>query len=206
MQNGDGSVHVKIENPENNAIEIKEFHKDAQNNVIDRLLKEMEELREKYNNNFYDLQNFKEQLQSASSARNLYQKIRIIDRIVIASLTSNNDTLQNQCKCARKLIEIIQTEYASTEKELLIAKKKIKELEGEICMASTKSKTQRKQNDERNIFEVERLVGHKNVNKVRHFRVRWKGFSSKDDTWEKEDNLNCSHILQIYKTENKLKK
>lgn len=125
LQNSDGSVSVKIENPENCAIEIKEFHKDgARNNVMDRLLKEMEELREKYNNNFYDLQNYKEQLQSVNSARNLYQEIRKIDRIVIASLSPNNETLQTHCKISEKIIGIIQTEHATAQKELLIAKKR----------------------------------------------------------------------------------
>ena len=33
---------------------------------------------------------------------------------------------------------------------------------------------------------------------TRQFLVRWKGYSSKDDTWEPEANLNCNDMIQKY--------
>lgn len=32
------------------------------------------------------------------------------------------------------------------------------------------------------------------------FRIRWKGWAAKDDTWQEEDDLNCSAILKKYKS------
>ena len=34
--------------------------------------------------------------------------------------------------------------------------------------------------------------------KGRVFRIRWKGFGPKNDTWEPEENLNCDDIIQKF--------
>lgn len=56
--------------------------------------------------------------------------------------------------------------------------------------------------DDSDLFEVETLIENKVVNE-NHFLVRWKGFDSTHDSWERESNLSCPHILKKYK---KLKK
>ena len=38
-------------------------------------------------------------------------------------------------------------------------------------------------------YIVEKLVGERVINGVTHFRVRWRGYSAKQDTWEPETNL-----------------
>lgn len=50
-----------------------------------------------------------------------------------------------------------------------------------------------------NVFEVEKLIGHKRMKDGLHFLVRWKNFSAKDDTWERESNLMCPETLKDYK-------
>lgn len=47
-------------------------------------------------------------------------------------------------------------------------------------------------------FEVEDIVAHSVINGILWFRVRWVGYSADEDTWEREDNLNCPQILKRY--------
>lgn len=49
-----------------------------------------------------------------------------------------------------------------------------------------------------NVYEVEKLIGHKMKNGVRFYLVRWKGYGKRYDTWEKESNLDCPDILNTY--------
>lgn len=48
------------------------------------------------------------------------------------------------------------------------------------------------------VYEVEKLLGHKMKNGIRFYLVRWKGYTEEDDTWEKESNLDCPAILKSY--------
>jgi Chromo (CHRromatin Organisation MOdifier) domain len=47
-------------------------------------------------------------------------------------------------------------------------------------------------------YEVERIVEMNQKGKKREFLVHWKGFSSREDTWEPEDNLNCKDLIKKY--------
>ncbi|XP_051167747.1 uncharacterized protein LOC127285663 [Leptopilina boulardi] len=48
-------------------------------------------------------------------------------------------------------------------------------------------------------FEVEKIIEvHFKKNKSREFLIRWKGFSSSDDTWEPEENLNCPELIEKF--------
>lgn len=45
-------------------------------------------------------------------------------------------------------------------------------------------------------FEVEKIIEvHFKKNGTREFLIRWKGFSTADDTWEPEKNLNCPELI-----------
>lgn len=49
------------------------------------------------------------------------------------------------------------------------------------------------------VYEVGQLLDDKmKTVRVRHFLVRWKGFTAKDDTWERESNLMCPTLLEKY--------
>lgn len=50
--------------------------------------------------------------------------------------------------------------------------------------------------DNQKEFEVEKILEvHFKKNKTREFLIRWKGFTSADDTWEPEKNLNCPELI-----------
>lgn len=49
------------------------------------------------------------------------------------------------------------------------------------------------------VYEVEKLVGHKKEWDGMYFLVRWENFNANYDTWEHEKNLMCPQILNEYK-------
>lgn len=48
-------------------------------------------------------------------------------------------------------------------------------------------------------FEVDRIIDVQNKkNGKKEFLIRWKGYSSKHDTWEPQDNLNCPELISKF--------
>lgn len=62
-----------------------------------------------------------------------------------------------------------------------------------------KTKAARKQPAEPEEYEVEKIIGHKQIGRDVTYRIRWKGWGSKDDTRQAEEDLNCEAILDKYK-------
>ncbi|GLH07058.1 Heterochromatin protein 1 [Gryllus bimaculatus] len=49
------------------------------------------------------------------------------------------------------------------------------------------------------VYEVEKVVEvHFKKNGEREFLIRWKGFTTEDDTWEPEANLNCPELIEKF--------
>lgn len=48
------------------------------------------------------------------------------------------------------------------------------------------------------VYDVERILLHKTKCDKKMFLIRWKGFDSTHDTWERKENLNCPEKLQEY--------
>lgn len=96
------------------------------------------------------------------------------DRQTIANLTSENKTFHAQIQQFRAGIDLQTTADFS------------------------------KSQESEEIFEVEALVRHKKKKDGMHYLVRWKNFTSDEDTWEKESNLMCPKILDNYKRKMKL--
>lgn len=49
-----------------------------------------------------------------------------------------------------------------------------------------------------NVHEVEKIVSHEIKRGVERFRIRWKGFDSSHDSWERKENLNCPKKVREY--------
>lgn len=66
--------------------------------------------------------------------------------------------------------------------------------------------TEDKENDS---YEVEKILSHSVIKrgnkKELHFFVRWKDYDSSDDSWVRENNLDCDSILKQYKKKNNLR-
>lgn len=53
--------------------------------------------------------------------------------------------------------------------------------------------------DKNRDWEVERVLDvHFNKDKSRDFLIRWKGYSSKCDSWEPEQNLSCEGLIERF--------
>lgn len=53
--------------------------------------------------------------------------------------------------------------------------------------------------DENEDFEVEKIVDvYVHRNNKREFLIRWKGYSSKSDTWEPEEHLDCKDLIEKF--------
>ncbi|XP_061398584.1 M-phase phosphoprotein 8-like [Musca vetustissima] len=64
--------------------------------------------------------------------------------------------------------------------------------------ATPASKKGKKDDDEEQEWEVEKIIDYAEEKKGRVFRIRWKGFGPKHDTWEPEANLNCKDIIDKF--------
>lgn len=149
---------------------------------------ELKSLREKYNTNFLKLQNVKDKLNKLNTENDLRRQKSNIEKTLIGSLMTSNKVLTQRLQTSEKMLQLSQSEHNHTRKQLDESSKNIDKLE------------------ESDTHEVEKLVGHKIMRKQRFFKVRWKGFSSVDDTWVEETDLYCPDILQAYKNSRRMKK
>lgn len=45
------------------------------------------------------------------------------------------------------------------------------------------------------VYVVEDILDTKIINGLQHFRVKWKGYSFSECTWEPEESFNCSRQI-----------
>lgn len=91
----------------------------------------------------------------------------------------------------------MRNEKLSRENQLLLAR--TKQLEIGIDQHTQLKDNQTHSDEANDEYAVEKIVGHKKIKGVWHYKIRWEGYGPKDDTWEKEANLYCSGILNAYK-------
>uniref|UniRef100_A0A1I8MM84 Chromo domain-containing protein n=1 Tax=Musca domestica TaxID=7370 RepID=A0A1I8MM84_MUSDO len=66
---------------------------------------------------------------------------------------------------------------------------------------NAKQKKQQQDDDDDEVeeeWEVDKIIDYAEEKKGRVFRIRWKGFGPKHDTWEPEENLNCKDIIDKF--------
>ncbi|KAF9922912.1 hypothetical protein FBU30_006966 [Linnemannia zychae] len=47
-------------------------------------------------------------------------------------------------------------------------------------------------------YEVERVVGHKYLRGRLHYHLKWNGYDSDENTWEDQDNVFCTDLIEAY--------
>ncbi|KAI9297912.1 hypothetical protein K502DRAFT_53341 [Neoconidiobolus thromboides FSU 785] len=47
-------------------------------------------------------------------------------------------------------------------------------------------------------YEVEKIIKHRDTSRGKEYLIRWKGFSSKHDTWERKANIYDESLIETY--------
>ena len=59
--------------------------------------------------------------------------------------------------------------------------------------------------DEKEEYEVEAVLNHKNIRSHPHYLMKWVGYSTAENSWEPESNLtNAQQLLETYKKDHNL--
>lgn len=48
------------------------------------------------------------------------------------------------------------------------------------------------------LYEVEKILNHRNVGRKMTFLVRWKNYGTEHDSWVNNSDLHCEEILRTY--------
>lgn len=104
----------------------------------------------------------------------------------ISELKSNLAVAKKEISNAIKTNNTIKAEFERERKKLIA---RVRQLE---TVASKKTNTERE-------YEVGAILKHKNTRNGHKYLIRWKNYGSDEDSWEREENLNCPTILEQYK-------
>ncbi|XP_055302155.1 chromo domain-containing protein cec-1-like isoform X3 [Sitodiplosis mosellana] len=63
-----------------------------------------------------------------------------------------------------------------------------------------KSPTKGSKSSKQEEYEVQKIVGDEIRNGKKYYRIRWKGWTAKDDTWEPKASLSCPEIIKAYES------
>lgn len=148
---------------------------------MDNLINEYIEIKRKYQELFYKYEKLKLKTKKIESENASL-------RIKIQSLTSNISRENN-----RLIAKVSQLNRLSVSTST-----------PKITKIVTPKKKCSKKNIEK-VFEVKNIVGHRGRKGNRQYLIHWKGYTNKDNTWEKETNLSsCPEILEEYKKKKRL--
>ncbi|XP_050537233.1 uncharacterized protein LOC126903206 isoform X2 [Daktulosphaira vitifoliae] len=131
-------------------------------------------------------------LEDEISKKNCSRTVKNKDDSIKTKKTSNNKSITKN-NYVEKDIE------KSGKEEENITKKNKKNVT--VIKRTIRSKNEESSSDESSDteYEVQRIMEVKFLeNGKREFLIRWKGFRAEDDTWEKEEHLNCHELLEQF--------
>lgn len=157
----------------------------------------MADVRRKYSQAIFDLEKAKESIKKLE-----------MEKKNIKTSTENDDLMESQQVTNLKTqVKELKTENSVLRKQNAALNARMKQIQSSVKA----NKSRRSQHDtsdesseEEKSYEVERILGHKNLKSGRKFLIRWKGYDSKHDLWVPEKQLNCPKILKDYLKINKL--
>lgn len=111
----------------------------------------------------------------------------------INSISDQLNTLQIETKNLKNEYSKKESENITLSHENQMLKARIKQLQTSHRQTINVNETaQTNSENQSNSYEMEKIVDHKKKKDGLHFRVRWKDYSAKHDTWEHESNLMCA--------------
>lgn len=185
----DRIVRVKREDDDDNDETSNENENEARSKdqCTAQLLVELQTSREAYNKIYSQNQKDKE---NAEIKQHELQK-------VIGELKSFNSQLNRQNLQLNADLNVLKTESQKFKsqcsqlgKENIKLKADLKKLE------KSTARTASVETDKE--FDVEQLLDHKIKNGEQYFLVKWKGYASKYNSWEKRSSLSCPRLLSNY--------
>lgn len=166
-----------------------------------KLLKEIVTLRKEHQQTFLQLQKCNRQQDEIKYEFNLREKSFTEKSIKfnnnIKNLEAEKNVMENTAKKNEKTIEHLTDQLKKEIKKSNGLSRQNNILNARLKQMSTTVVTDDGQANS-DVFEAERIVDHKRNGSKRIFRIRWKGFGAKDDTWEPEENLFCPSIMKEY--------
>lgn len=188
-----GSSKISDEKVDESGATTEKFAQEKQ-----KLLEAFASLKAENQKMAYDLKRtHDENVKLSADKHRLEQKIEAAEAKVIELDSTLSQMKINHSarmlECEQKICDLLQ------QNKLLTAR--IKQLRTGIEQADHEEGVADESNE--NVYEVEKLINDKIKRDGRYFLVRWKGYTSKYDTWERESNLNCPGILKKYLQANK---
>ncbi|KAL1517509.1 hypothetical protein ABEB36_001265 [Hypothenemus hampei] len=61
------------------------------------------------------------------------------------------------------------------------------------------------EDDDDTEYEVQEILNEKFIKGVKHYLIRWKGYTEESDTWEPENTLDCQDLIKDYQQKKKRK-
>lgn len=108
----------------------------------------------------------------------------------------------DQLRNVRSQAEEWEKKYNLAMKQNENLKKRVHDSKG--TPNAKRSKSSVLASSENNVYEVESIVNHKKEKGIMYYLIHWKGYDSKHDSWERQTNLKCTALLNLYKKANNL--
>lgn len=184
-------------------------------NEKQKLISEIISLKAEHQRTFFQLKKQNESIKLQSGKNEDYQKgeIALLSERLNEAKIATVKWKENFEKVINEKNENLET-IAKLRRENKLLSAQIKQinfsLNSEIHQndeTATKNQTENLDNssnqisnddDDNDVYEVEKLLADKIKRKKQYFLVRWKGFDERHDCWVSKENLCCPKILQKY--------
>lgn len=108
-----------------------------------------------------------------------------------SEISNTKNALLKSEKCSEKIISDLKRENQTL-------KARINQYKTGLTQQKTVENDMSHIQNEDQEYEVESILDHKSTKGGRQYLIRWKGFDSTEDSWQKESDLSCPKLLRLY--------